>query len=144
MRRTEYLTEQRLFAAMTAELLMEHEVVACRSDDTARHVASQLTKFNFGGVPVVDDGRLVGMVTEYDLLQALRDGYDLGRTPVAAIMSRDVTTVQADAPAEEIVRLLQDSHLIRVPVLRGEKLVGIVARRDLLFGYIRATAEYWP
>jgi CBS domain-containing protein len=144
MRRTEYLTEQRLFAAMRAELLMEHDVVSCRSDDTARHAASQLSKFNFGGLPVMDDGRLVGMVTEYDLLQALRDGFELGKTPVEAIMSRDVVTIQADAPAEEIVKLLQDRHLIRVPVLRGDKLVGIVARRDLLFGYIRATAEYWP
>jgi CBS domain-containing protein len=144
MRRTEYLTEQRLFGAMKADLLMEHEVVSCRSDDTARHAASQLTKFNFGGLPVVDDGRLVGMVTEYDLLEALRDGYDLGQTPVDAVMSRDVATIQADASAEEILNLLQDTHLIRVPVLRGEKLIGIVARRDLLFGYIRATAEYWP
>jgi CBS domain-containing protein len=41
--------------------------------------------------------------------------------------------------------LLQERHLIRVPVVvKGKTLIGVVARRDIVFGYVRATAIYWP
>ena len=60
------------------------------------------------------------------------------------IMTRDVKTIQIDTPVSDAVRFLEEAHLIRVPVMKGDKLVGILARRDILFGYIKATAEYWP
>jgi CBS domain-containing protein len=51
---------------------------------------------------------------------------------------------QEDTPVDAIIRLLETEHLIRVPVIRDGRLVGIVARRDILFGYIKSTATYWP
>jgi CBS domain-containing protein len=60
------------------------------------------------------------------------------------IMTRDVKFVREDTPVDEIIRLLETDHLIRVPVVRDGKLVGIVARRDILFGFIKSTAQYWP
>jgi CBS domain-containing protein len=59
-------------------------------------------------------------------------------------MSRDVKFVREDSSVDEIIRLLENDHLIRVPVVKDGKLTGIVARRDILFGYIKSTAEYWP
>ena len=145
MRRTEYLTEKRDFQQLAAELLMEQEVMTCLPTDSGRFIASQMTKFNFGSLPVVDDdGNLVGLVSEFDLLKALIDGRDLKLAKAEEIMSRDVKTVQIDTPVNEVIRLLEKEHLIRVPVLKGKKLAGILARRDVLFGYIKATAEYWP
>ncbi len=149
MRRTEFLTEKHEFHQLKAALLMEQEVVSCLPDDSGRHVASQLTKFNFGSLPVVDDGGiLVGLVSEFDLLKILMNGRKLEDVKAKEIMARDIKVVYEDTPVDEIIRVLEKEHLIRVPVVRPVvkdlKLVGIVARRDILFGYIKATANYWP
>lgn len=153
MRRTEFLTEKREFHQLIAAVLMEQNVVSCRPDDSGRHIASQLTKFNFGSLPVVDDGEiLVGLVSEFDLLKVLMEGRELERVKAEEIMTRDVKVVHEDTPVDEIIQLLETGHLIRVPVVKQvklagivmQRLVGIVARRDILFGYIKATAIYWP
>jgi CBS domain-containing protein len=124
---------------------MEQEVVSCRPSDSGRYIASQLTKFNFGSLPVVnDDGILVGLVSEFDLLKALMEGRDLEMVRAEEIMTQKVTVAQEDTPVDAIIRLLETEHLIRVPVIRDGRLVGIVARRDILFGYIKSTATYWP
>ena len=145
MRRTEFLTEKRSFHQLTAEVLMEQEVVTCRPSDSGRHIASRLTRFEFGSLPVVDgNGILMGLVSEFDLLKVLMESRKLETVRAEEIMTRDVKTIQIDTPVNEAIRLLEENHLIRAPVLNDKKLVGILARRDVLFGYIKATAEYWP
>lgn len=54
-------------------------------------------------------------------------------------MSREVVTITEDTPFLDILRLLQKHHLLRVPVLSGRTLKGILARRDIVLGYIKAT-----
>ena len=145
MRRTEFMTENRAFHQLTAGVLMEQEVVSCRPSDSGHHIASQLTKLNFGSLPVVnDDGILVGLVSEFDLLKALMEGKELEMVSAEEIMTPKVTVAQEDTPVDGIIRLLETGHLIRVPVVRDGKLLGIVARRDILFGYMKCTATYWP
>lgn len=145
MKRSEFFTEKRDFHKLTASVLMEQEVKSCLPSDSGRHIASQITKLGIGSLPVVDDqGKLVGLVSEFDLLDILLKEQDLKDVPVERIMSRNLKTVQEDTPVNEIIRLLETHHLIRVPVVKDGKLVGVVARRDILFGYIKSTAEYWP
>jgi len=136
MRRSEYLTEQMPFETLTASILMETDVITCTPDDTCRHA---------GSLPVVDgNGWLVGIISEFDVLQQLRKGGDPKQLRVEQAMSREVRFVSETTTADEIVKLLQTEHLIRVPVLTDGKLVGVVARRDILLGYIKATAKHWP
>jgi CBS domain-containing protein len=145
MRRSEYITEQTPFETLTASILMEADVIACTPDDSCRHAASQMTKHGIGSLPVVDNnGWLVGIISEFDVLQQLRKGGDPKQFRVEQAMSREVRFVAETTTADEIIKLLQTEHLIRVPVLKDGKLVGVVARRDLLLGYIKATAKYWP
>ncbi len=147
MRAAEYMTEKREFHKLPASVLMEREVKTCSPSDSGRTIALQLTQFNIGSLPVVDEnGLLVGLVSEFDLLDILRklNGRELKDVQAKEIMSRDVKFVHEDTPVDEIIRLLEDEHLIRVPVVKDGKLRGVVARRDILFGYIKATAEYWP
>jgi CBS domain-containing protein len=145
MRRTGFITGKRDFHDMTAAVLMEQDIHSCGADDTGRHIASQLTKFNVGSLPVVDqDGMLLGLVSEFDLLKVLRNGKELEKVRAEEIMTRDVKVVQQDTLVDDIIRLLEAEHLIRVPIVKDGKLIGIVARRDILFGYIKSTAAYWP
>ncbi len=145
MRRIEFPSEQREFRQLTAAILMERNVVICRPSDTARHVAAELTASNFGILPVVKErGFLVGLVSEFDLLKVLMEDRDLDTVRAEEIMTRQITTVQEDTPVDEVIRLLEREHLIRVPVVLDGKLMGIVARRDILYGYLKTTVPNWP
>lgn len=145
MRRTNYMTEKRQFHQFTASILMERDVITAKQTDSARDVAKQLSDYNIGSLPVMnDEGWLVGMVTEFDLIKVLKPGRLLEDVRVSEIMTRDLKTVNEDTPVDEIIRLFETQHLIRVPVVEAGRLVGIVARRDIVFGYIKATDNYWP
>lgn len=103
------------------------------------------SEHNFGSVPVVErDQTLRGLVTEFDLLKAVEQGKDLREVTVEEIMTRDVVTTTEDMPLMSLIHLLQERHLIRVPVVKDRRLIGMVARRDVIFGYVKARAVYWP
>ena len=96
-------------------------------------------------MPVVDDQEtLLGLVSEFDLLRALQEGKNLRNVTAGEVMTPHVITVHEEMPVMDLIALLQERHLIRVPVVQGTKRIGIVARRDVLFGYVKATATYWP
>lgn len=145
MRATEYFGRACDPRTLTVRQLMEDAVVTVSPKATGLTIAQILSERNFGSVPVVEDDRtLVGLVSEFDLLRVMDEDKDLRQVTAVEMMTRNVVTATEDMPAQELVHLLQVSHLIRVPVVNGTTLVGIVARRDIVFGYVKATAKYWP
>lgn len=114
--------------------IMTTRVVAVREDTPVREVAQLLDSHRISGLPVLDaEDRLVGVVSEYDLIAkptARRAG---------EVMSRDVISVMEDTPVEDVRYLLVQRKIKRVPVLRGQRLVGIVSRADL----VREIAQTW-
>lgn len=145
MRATEYFASACDPKTLVVRQLMEDVVVRVDPKANAMTVAELLSEHNFGSVPVVEaDGTLRGLVTEFDLLKAVEQGRDLREVSVSEIMTREVITTTEDMSLMNLIHLLQEHHLIRVPVVRGSKLVGVVARRDVVFGYVKARATYWP
>jgi CBS domain-containing protein len=145
MRRVEFPSERREFPRLTAGVLMERNVVTCQASDTARHVAYQLTASNFGALPVVEPrGILAGLVSEFDLLRALREGRGLDSVRAEEIMTREVATVEESTLVDDVIRLMEKKHLIRVPVVARGTLVGMLARRDILDGYLKTSVPQWP
>lgn len=141
MRQTEYLNGGQALAEMAASHLMERDVVYFESDASCHDLAEVMVQRNFGDVPITDrERRVIGMVTEYDLLNALMKGADLRKISAKEIMTRSPILISEEMAGEEIIALIQARHLIRVPVVDSEgRLVGIVARRDILAGYIEST-----
>ena len=122
---------------------MQDAVTSCTPRTDVSTIASLMTRRNFGSLPVVEqDGTLVGIVTDYDLLHAMIEGRDLRNIAAMGIMSTVPVTVTEDQTLAQVAELFQDRSLTRVPVVRNKKLVGILARRDLLFGYMKAS-KYW-
>ena len=70
--------------------------------------------------------------SELDLIRALRMGKPLEHVSVTDIMTRDVVTVDVSTPVEDIMTIFECEHILRVPVMREGKIVGIVSRPDLL------------
>lgn len=145
MRKAAYFTRTRDPQTLTVRQVMEDAVFTVSPQAKGSVIADLLAERNFGSVPVVEEDRtLVGLVSEFDLLRVMDEGKDLGQLAATDIMTRDVVTVTEEMPVKDVVHLLHERHLIRVPVVKGKALVGVVARRDIVFGYVRATATYWP
>ncbi len=119
--------------------LMSTEVVTVNPDATILGAVKVLVKHNITGLPVVDkENRLVGIVSEKDLLRLVYSLktklYDSGDSPeiVEEVMTKDVVTFDIDDPLGDVIGCLMDSDFRRVPILSGDKLVGIISRKDLL------------
>ncbi|MHB1016805.1 MAG: CBS domain-containing protein [Coriobacteriia bacterium] len=89
-----------------------------------------MARWGHGGLPVVEDGRLVGMVTRKDVDKAARHG--LAHAPATGFMAREPLTVGPAADVAELERLLVRTGIGRLPVVEGDRVVGIVTRKDLL------------
>lgn len=143
MRRIDLITQACDPKTLTVGQLMQDAVFTCTPRTDALTIGRLITKQNFGGLPVVgDDGALLGLVTEYDLLQAMIEGRDLRKVLASEIMTTAPLTAREEMLLDEVANLFQDRYVTRLPVVRGKKLVGLVARRDLLHGYMQASA-YW-
>lgn len=118
---------------MNARDIMNQPVLGAAKTATARDVAIQMLTGGFSGMPITErDGTLVGIITELDLIRALRAGKPLETTTAAEIMTADVITADADDTIETVIELLDTKHIVRVPVLEDGHLVGIISRPDVL------------
>ncbi|MEN6438451.1 MAG: CBS domain-containing protein [Syntrophobacter sp.] len=118
---------------LRAESIMVKHVVCTRESTPARDIILALLGGHFSGVPVTDsENRVVGVITEFDLLKALKEGKDLANTAVGVLMSKKAITADVNAPISEIVNIMTDENILRLPITKGGKLVGVVARPDIL------------
>ena len=149
---------------MKAKDVMTTEVVYAGPETSVRAIAQTLLKRRISGVPVADDdGRVIGMISEGDLMRRPESETDQPRSwwleliegpedraghylkshglTARDVMTREPITVTEDTPLEEIATLLERKAIKRVPVLRNGKLVGIVSRADLLHGLVARASQ---
>jgi CBS domain-containing protein len=95
--------------------------------------AGLMRELDVGALPVCDDDRLAGMVTDRDItLRGVADGRDPNTTPIRDVMSKGIMYVFADQEVEDVARVMEERQIRRVPVLNREKrLVGIVSLGDI-------------
>jgi CBS domain-containing protein len=111
---------------MKASEIMTTSVITTVENETVAQVARLMAHHRISGLPVVDiHGKLVGLVTEYDLIS--RTGQTVGE-----IMTPGVISVSPDTDMEEVTHLLTNRRIRRVLVMDGDVLAGIVSRSDLV------------
>lgn len=148
---------------MKAIDLMTPRVITIGPDATVAEAARTMLENHISGLPVVDaDGKVVGIISEGDLLRRVELGTERHRSwwlglvsggtlpaedfiksharKVADVMTAHVTTVDESASPEEVVRVMETRRIKRVPVVRRGALVGIISRANLL----RALASVSP
>lgn len=149
---------------MQARDVMSTPVISVTEDASVADVARLLLRHGISAVPVLGaDGRLLGIVSEGDLVRRVENGTerepswwlrlfgdtedqvrDYAKTHgrrVTDVMSREVTTVREDTGLAEIAALLERHRIKRVPVMRGNEVVGIVSRANLLQGLASSPAQ---
>jgi len=118
---------------MKAAKLMRRPVVAATPRASVRDIAMQLVANGFSGMPVAErDGTVIGVITEADILRALTEGKSLETLAAEDIMTKNVISVDLETPMPDVMKVLQDHHILRVPVTDRGKLVGIISRIDLI------------
>lgn len=132
---------------------MGTDVVSVKPETKYEEAAKIMVGRKFSGLPVVDDrGKLAGIVSEKDLFRAMFPDYeaytaephayinrealedrikDIRNNPVEMYMSRRVLTVEPDAPVLKAAGLMLAHGIHRLPVVEGEKLIGIVTREEI-------------
>jgi CBS domain-containing protein len=143
---------------LTARDIMTPDPVTVSRDLSVTDAARLMVERRVGALPVVEEGRLVGIVTEGDLIMRdvkvefptylhLLDGFIMyppatarfeselkkavGAT-VGDVMTADPVTVTADTPVSDVATLMVEQDVSRVPVLDGDRLVGIVSKSDIV------------
>jgi len=125
---------------MIASHIMERKVISFGKEVYCDVLSAKMFKGGFGSIPIIDKGKkLIGVVSEYDILEALKKGMDLRETLAFEVMTQEVVSIKEDTAIAEVIDLLQSDHFIRVPVIDAEgKLIGILARRDILGAYVKS------
>ena len=110
-----------------------HEVETIAPAASLREVVGLLGQRRIGALPVVDDSGVAGIVSERDLIYALRDhGPDVLDWPVARIMSAPALTVESGLPILSALVLMTERRIRHLPVVEDGRLVGIVSIGDLV------------
>ncbi len=156
-------------APFTAGDLMTRDVAVVHPETSLLEAVKLMAQRRISGMPVVDDaGGIVGMISEGDLvrwhegyterqarwLDMLAEGFELApaflegireqHRKVKSVMSPGALTVTEDALARDVAHLMYRNNIKRVPVLRDGKLVGILARSDLIRALAAKLAEAPP
>ena len=140
---------------MRVNQIMTPEVITVGADTTIVEAANTMLRHHIGALPVVDAaGRLIGIISEGDFIRRAEIGtqHKRGRwltflagadriatefarergRKVGEVMTPDPLTVAEDTPLDRVVQIMQSSRVKRLPVMRGDRMVGIVTRADFL------------
>jgi CBS domain-containing protein len=142
---------------MLAKEIMTKEVLTVSPQTSVQEVAKLLIEHKISGVPVVEEGKLVGIVSEGDLIikdtnlhipsvinvlgsiiylenpkKLEEEIKKITAVEVKDLMTKEVFTVQEDSDISEVATLMAEKRINRVPVVKGEEIVGIISRGDIV------------
>ncbi|KDE48446.1 hypothetical protein DI43_04130 [Geobacillus sp. CAMR12739] len=115
----------------TVRDVMSTDVQYCTLLDNLYEVAVKMRDFNVGAIPIVDDGRLVGMITDRDIVVRGMAEKRPGSTAVTEVMSRDLVTLSPDDSVQKAADMMARHQIRRLPVVENGRLVGIISLGDL-------------
>ena len=79
-----------------------------------------------------DDGTLIGIITELDILRAVNERPELRRVTIGDNITPEFATVKPETPATKMIKMMEGFHIIRLPVCKDEKFIGVVSRGDII------------
>jgi CBS domain-containing protein len=121
--------------------IVKPDFLTVAPEDTLGEVADRMTRRNVGAVVVKDFGRLIGILTERDMLRAMAARVHTSDARVRQFMTADPVTVAPDTDLEDAAQIMLDNGFRHLPVVDGSTVVGIVSLRRVLGGRRRPAGE---
>jgi len=118
---------------MLVKEAMTKRVIIINPDNTIRDTAKMMSEQRVGCLVVVENGKLVGIITELDIIWKVVAGdLDPKITLVRDIMTKKVVTIGSDQTLEDATDLMVENKIKKLPVVENEKLVGIITATDII------------
>jgi CBS domain-containing protein len=114
--------------------LHQHELFTAQAEESLDEAADRMSWHQIGALPVFEGQHLVGIITERDLTAALAEGADPQSTPVADYMTPAPEVLRPDSELADAAHVMLELGVRHLPIMRGERLVGVLSMRDLLRG----------
>lgn len=114
-----------------ADVMSEARVTESPSD-TLKDAAIRMWQQQTGSLLVMEGDELIGILTERDIMKAVARGIDVTHAPVSDAMTTNVLTVDPTTSLHEAARLMASRWIRHLPVMAGERVVGVVSQRDLV------------
>lgn len=112
-------------------MIPQQKLITISSEEKVVAADLKMIRNNIGGLPVIEkDGTLVGIITQRDIL--LSRFHQIGELKVADLMTRNPITVTEEAPIKEILLTMSDQKIERLPVVKGNKIVGLIVHDKIL------------
>jgi len=113
------------------------KVKAPRKNAKGRDIARTMISQDFCHLPVVDEaGAVVGIISEFDLLKAVKAGKNLDEVTAEELMSTKVITVNETDSLDTVIDIMTTQYIISLPVIKNGKLVGVINRRNILHSMV--------
>ena len=117
-------------------VMMSRTVRTIQTEATLLEAAALMRELRVGALMVEEEGRLVGIVSETDLVRkGIAEGRDVRQEKIRAIMSSPIITIDIDRPASDASDLMSEKGIRHLAVTDGGKIVGVISVRDLLRYY---------
>ena len=120
--------------------VMRTEFITVAPEDTLGVVAEMMTALNVGSVVVKDFGKLIGILTERDLLKAMAARVHSSEARVRQFMTENPITASPEMDCEEAEQIMLDKGFRHLPVMEGEDVVGVVSLRRVVAATKAASA----
>jgi CBS domain-containing protein len=118
---------------MLVKQAMTKNIIVTHPDTTIKDVAKIMTQQRVGSLLVVEENKLAGIITELDIIWKVVAGdLDPKITLVREVMTKEIITIKANQTLEDATEIMVENNIKKLPVLEGDKLVGIITATDLI------------
>jgi len=112
--------------------IMVSDVKTIDKESTIQEAADLMSQNSIGSLIVVEDSRVIGIITERDILnKVVAESKNASKTFVKDIMTREVIMIRPDADIEDAVDVMMEKRIKKLPVVEGNALVGIITSMDV-------------
>lgn len=117
---------------MIVRHVMNRKVITAKPDITLREAAAVMSKLHIGSLVILKNDSIIGIITSTDILKAVAEGKNVDITIAEEVMSKPVITIPPDKTIEDAVNLMLEHKIKKLPVVEGEKLIGIITASDII------------
>ncbi len=112
--------------------IMVSDVKTINKDATIKEAATMMSEYRIGSLIVVEDSRVVGIITERDVMKkVVAESKDATKTTVKEVMEKEVIMIRPDTDIEDAVEIMMEKQIKKLPVVEGNALVGIITTLDI-------------
>lgn len=112
--------------------VMAKGIITISPKDTVKRACEIMAKHDLSGVTIMDKGKVIGMLTQGDLVPMIANGGDPSKITVKKIMGAKLVTISPDADVSRAAQIMVNNKVKRLPVLKKGKLVGVITQTDII------------